>query len=521
VRAQELVARTTNNGELPEGWAASSLSEAGLWRSGGTPSRKDPRFFGGDVPWVKSGDLNDGVIHCTEECLTEAGVEHSSTKVMPAGTVSLAMYGATIGRLGVLGIPAATNQACINCVVDQRVVDGRFLFLHLLSERSALIEAGQGGAQPNISGAIVKNWPLPLPPLAEQHRIVAQVEALLARVNAARERLAKVPAILKRFRQAVLAAACSGRLTEEWRESQQHIEAASQLIQHLLSQRRELWEAQRRDVVSGKRKYVEPLEADPDALPDLPASWQVATVDALSTRVVDGVHRRPIYVPHGVPFVTVRNLTAGPGISFSELNYISAFDHQQFIKRAHPERGDILISKDGTLGVIRAVRTDQEFSIFVSVALVKPVDRTMTDFLELALSAPQVQDLMVATGTGLQHLHLRDLRRVPTPLPPLAEQHEIVRRVDALFKLADAIERRVPTATRRAEKLTQAILAKAFRGELVPTEAELARREGRDYEPAAVLLERVRAERTAREPSPRPSPRGRGRKRTGEENGGL
>ncbi|MFI5394991.1 MAG: hypothetical protein ACHQ9S_05610 [Candidatus Binatia bacterium] len=89
------------------------------------------------------------------------------------------------------------------------------------------------------------------------------------------------------------------------------------------------------------------------------------------------------------------------------------------------------------------------------------------------------------------------------------EQHEIVGRVEALFKLADAIERRVAAATARAQKLTQAMLAKVFRGELVPTEADLARREGRDYEPAAVLLERIRAERAA-EPSPRPSPRGRG-----------
>ena len=109
-------------------------------------------------------------------------------------------------------------------------------------------------------------------------------------------------------------------------------------------------------------------------------------------------------------------------------------------------------------------------------------------------------------GTASPHLNVGDIKRFPVPLPPTAERHEIVRRVEALFRLADAIEKRVAAATARAEKLTQAILAKAFRGELVPTEAELARREGRDYEPASVLLERIRAEQ-AKNTSGAPSPR--------------
>ncbi len=104
---------------------------------------------------------------------------------------------------------------------------------------------------------------------------------------------------------------------------------------------------------------------------------------------------------------------------------------------------------------------------------------------------------------GTLRLESETLKCWPIPLPPLPEQHEIVRRVEALFRLADAIEKRVAAATGRAEKLTQAILAKAFRGELVPTEAELARREGRTYEPASVLLERIRAERAGHNTSPR------------------
>jgi type I restriction enzyme S subunit len=254
-----------------------------------------------------------------------------------------------------------------------------------------------------------------------------------------------------------------------------------------LEERRTNW-----PLLSTKR-YSEPTVDVPDDLPEIPASWVWATVDSISLRVVDGVHKTPKYVSDGVPFVTVRNLTAGRGISFDDVSFITESDHHQFIQRADPSRGDLLVTKDGTLGVVRAVRTERVFSIFVSVAMIKPVSTLLTDYLEIALSSPQVQAQMTGTGSGLQHIHLRDLKADCVPLPPLEEQNEIVRRVEALFKLADTIEKRVAAAQARADKLTQSILAKAFRGELVPTEAELARQQNREYEPASVLLERIGA----------------------------
>jgi type I restriction enzyme S subunit len=123
-------------------------------------------------------------------------------------------------------------------------------------------------------------------------------------------------------------------------------------------------------------------------------------------------------------------------------------------------------------------------------------DCLVAEYLVFTITS-QAQFLQeLATSTTVAYLNKENCNSLPIALPPLPEQNEIVRRVEALFRLADAIEKRVATATARAEKLTQAIPAKAFRGELVPTEAELARAEGRDYEPASVLLERIRAERT-------------------------
>jgi type I restriction enzyme S subunit len=227
----------------------------------------------------------------------------------------------------------------------------------------------------------------------------------------------------------------------------------------------------------------------------IPNDWAWATVDALSTRVADGVHRKPEYVQKGVPFLTVRNLTAGPGISFENVSYIREEDHLEFIKRTNPEKGDVLVTKDGTLGVVRVVDTDRVFSIFVSLALIKPVIRNFGRYLALALSAPQVNQRIVVTGTGLQHIHLRDLRAVSIPIPPESEQQEIVRRVDNLFALADNIEQRYKKAQAFIDKLTPSLLAKAFRGELVPQDP--------NDEPASVLLERIKGEREQKKPQSR------------------
>ena len=159
-------------------------------------------------------------------------------------------------------------------------------------------------------------------------------------------------------------------------------------------------------------------------------------------------------------------------------------------------------------------RLDYEFSLFVSVALLKPIRVGFSpEYAEIVMNVPVVFDQARerVSGSGVPDLHLIEIRDFAIPLPPVAEQSEIVRRVDALSALADKIEARVHSATARVEKITQAILAKAFRGELVPTEAELARQEGREYEPAAALLEHIRAHAALRERKPWAGRRTRGK----------
>ncbi len=148
-----------------------------------------------------------------------------------------------------------------------------------------------------------------------------------------------------------------------------------------------------------------------------------------------------------------------------------------------------MITKDGTLGVTRAVRTDKVFSIFVSVALVKPIIYEMSDYLELAFSSPQMQEQMLGTGSGLMHIHLQDLRRYIVPISPINEQYEIIRRATTILKNIDRIEEQYQFIKTELDRLDRSILAKAFKGELVPQDPT--------DEAAIVLLERIRNDRSS------------------------
>ena len=164
--------------EIPEGWMWVRLGSCGSWGSGATPSRTNTEYYGGTIPWLKTGDLNDGIIKEIPEHITDLALEKTSVRLNPPGSVLMAMYGATIGKLGILGISATTNQACCACIPYTGIYN-KYLFYFLLASRKSFIKMGEGGAQPNISKEKIVNFIIPLPPLAEQKRIVARLEELL------------------------------------------------------------------------------------------------------------------------------------------------------------------------------------------------------------------------------------------------------------------------------------------------------------------------------------------------------
>lgn len=434
-KTTDLMSETTTDGygELPEGWRLSVLNELGHWTTGGTPSRKVLKYFQGHIPWIKSGDLNDSIVSQVGEYISEEAIANSAAKMIPRGALTIALYGATIGKLGILGVDAATNQACASCQFNPDIVNTRFVFYYLLEQRQKLIAAGQGGAQPNLTNKIVRDWTMPL---AEQRRIVEKVDELLTQVNAVRARLARLPAMLKRFRQSVLSAACSGKLTEEWREVNNH--------GHL--------------------------------------SWESMNVGTLIDRIEAGINiqcteRPPELYERGL--VKISAVTWG---TFDDKESKTLPQAYQVSERTKIQVGDFLISRANTVELVGACvlvhKVDRPVYLSDKVLrLVMPdtYKKWLLYYLRSQIGRTQIENLATGNQLSMRNLSQVKLRSITVELPPEVERNEIVRRVEVLFALADKIEGRVAAATERAEKLTQAILAKAFRGQLVPTEAELGR----------------------------------------------
>ncbi len=479
--------------ELPRGWVSTNLSDIGRWSSGGTPSRGRAEYFGQGIPWIKSGDLPDGLIQGTEEQISELGLKNSSAKLMPSGTISIALYGATIGKLGVLTFPAATNQACANVNPDSELIDPQYLFFYLLSERQTLIEKGQGGAQPNISQEIIKSHPITIAPLNEQRRIVAKLEKLLTRVDAAQDRLATIPHILRRFRQSVLAAACSGRLTADWRKEHSNIDPASLLVERINKRR-------------GSSAHVEILALD-ESPGELPSTWLWARFGSVIGELRNGISTKPSIDPPGTPILRISATRPGR-VDLNEVRYLR--DANNFLPSCSLAERDLLFTRyNGSLellGVCGMVRGIGKKVLLYPDKLMRvrfDHDFVLPQYAELFFRAEDVHDRVIAkskSSAGQNGVSGSDIKAQPFAVPPLAEQQEIVRCVEALFKTADALEARCRTAKTHVDKLTQSILAKAFRGELIPQDP-------RD-EPASVLLGRIRERKHAFDRETIPKTRG-------------
>lgn len=370
------------------------------------------------------------------------------------------------------GARALLNQRVCKITLSTDLYTPGFLDIALPGYLDAIREQTSSVTVAHLSSLDVAQIPLPLPPLAEQRRIVAKVEELLARVNAARERLAKVPTLLKRFRQSILAAACDGRLTAD----------------------------------------VSQIDSDPPTW----ARCRLDEVGAVTGGITKNANRSGL--DRQVPYLRVANVYENR-LELDDVQTIGVTEAE--FARTQLADGDLLfVEGNGSIDQIgRVARWDGSVAKCVHqnhLIRLRVSPPNLPEFVLFAMMAKQGREQLIenaVSSAGLHSLSISKVAAVKLDLPPPALQREIVCRVAALFALSGKIEARVQAATARIEKITQAILAKAFRGELVPTEAELARAEGRDYEPASVLLDRIRAQRAAT-PNGKPSKNGRSRQKT-------
>ncbi len=373
----------------------------------------------GRVKIVEKVSFNTGQLQLRVDCNTKTGMI-----LIRPGDLVVSGINAAKGAIAVYDEAARDPVAATIHYgayrADRGRVDLRFLWWMLRSRffQSLLLEYVPGGIKTELRSKRLLPIPVPLPPLAEQRRVVARIEELAGQIHEARE-----------LRQQT--ASEVGAITKA----------------HL------------------NRLFGNPYESTAGTLHV--ETW--AKIEEVVEDVADGPHVTPAYVEQGVPFITAMNITSGR-VRFDNHKAITPADHIQFQKRAKAERGDVLITKDGTIGMPCFVDTDREFSFFVSVALIKP-KRTALDgeYLVWAFRIPYMQKRIAAKSRGdmIRHLVLREIRDLTIPVPSLSEQRQIVAELDALQAQADLL-RAVQTETAaELDALLPAILDRAFKGELV------------------------------------------------------
>jgi type I restriction enzyme S subunit len=423
----------------PETWRELTLADVARWSSGGTPKAGTTEYYGGETPWAVIGDLNDGVVAATASTITEAGLSNSSAKVVPTGTVLVAMYG-SIGKLGIAGIPMATNQA-IACAVPNPDIDTQYLFHYLKSQREDLLRAGKGGAQQNISQTVLRAWPISVPPLDEQRRLAVLLDELDVRRVSIADRLAAAQAILDRLRAAVLAAACSGRLTADWRDADPDAKGDAGLSASALGL----------------------------SLPELPDSYEVSSVGAVSERIEYGTSKKAD-ADAEVPVLRMGNIQDGR-LDTSDLKFLP---RDREVERLLLDDGDLLFNRTNSPELVgkTAVFHGSEPMTFASYLIRVRFQKELIepDFVGMWLNSAwgRAWARHVKTdGVSQSNINGTKLAAMPLPLPPLAEQHEIVRRATGALEVADRLKSAIAVATEALDRAMKGATAKAFSGELV------------------------------------------------------
>ena len=380
--------------EVPEGWMWTTLGVIGTWQSGGTPSRSNKSYYGGNIPWLKTGDLNDGYITHIPEFITEEAVVNSSAKLNPVGSVLIAMYGATIGKLGILTFPATTNQACCACI-EYDAIDPMFLFYFLLSQRTAFIAKGGGGAQPNISKEIIVKTYIPLPPFLEQQRIVAEIERWFSLIDIIENGKNDLQNIIKQTKNKILDLAIHGKLVSQ----DPNDEPAIELL-----------------------KRINPgfTPCDNGHYTQLPEGWTVAPMQVLCSLVdgdkQNGIERTNLDVKYLRGERDAKTLTSGKYVTANSLL--------------------ILVDGENSGEVFRTPIDGYQGSTFKQLL----INENMNEEYVLQIINLHRKVLRESkVGSAIPHLNKKLFKAIEVPIPSYKEQQRIVMAINIAFKQLDLI----------------------------------------------------------------------------------
>lgn len=486
---------------LPEGWVSTTFGEIFDFKGGSQPPKSD-----------FANEPRQGFIRLLQ--IRDFGTDKFPVYIKDSprwpkcevDDVLIARYGASLGRV-LTGMEGAYNVALVKMIFDRENIDSKWT-RYLLNSRHfqepihLLSRSAQNGFNKNEVDPI----DIALPPLNEQRRIVAKIEALQERSRKAREALAEVGPLLEQFRQSLLAAAFRGDLTADWRAANPNVEPASELLNRIRQERRQKWEQSElaKYVGTGKKppkgwqnRYSEPAPIHADELnilndQSLPDGWIWAPAELIvapDSDIVYGIVQPGTPLEKGVPYVRGKDIVDGK-ILVDQLLKTSQSIAVKY-ERASLKGGDIL------LGIIRATKVAivpdvlDGANITQGTARFRPSSIIRTKYLAGWLDSPFAQNWLHAhyRGIDMPGLNLRDVRRLPVPIAPLAEQEALEMKIESSIAMIANATKQVAESHSELTQLDQSILAKAFRGELVPQDPS--------DEPASELLARIRSARQA------------------------
>ena len=422
--------------EIPESWMWIRVGNCGSWGSGATPSRTNLEYYNGTIPWLKTGDLNDGVVVKTPEHITQLALEKTSVRLNPVGSVLMAMYGATIGKLGILGIEATTNQACCACIPYEGIYN-KYLFYFLMAFRNKFIKMGEGGAQPNISKEKIVNTLFSLPPFAEQKRIVVKIEELLPYIDRYEQAWGKLEQFNSRFpedmKKSLLQYAIQGKLVEQRPEEG----TAEELFAQIQAEKQQL-------IKAGKIKKEKPLpEITEDEKPfEIPESWMWVRLGFLTELITSGSRDwAKYYSDNGDIFLRMGNLSKNSfDLRLDKVQRVTLPENTEG-KRTALRPGDLLFSITGDVGMLGLI-PDNFGPAFINqhTAMLRFMPLEKNKYIPYLLLTDYAQKFYNGNQHGIKNsFRLDSISLLPVPLPPLAEQKRIVEKLEQLLPLCERL----------------------------------------------------------------------------------
>ena len=381
--------------EVPENWEWTTLGEIGTWQSGATPSRLRKDYYGGNIPWLKTGDLNDGLIMDIPEFITQKALDETSVKLNPIGSILIAMYGATIGKIGILTFPATTNQAC--CACSDYKIEQMYLFYFLLANKKVFIAMGGGGAQPNISKEKIAVTFMPLPPLTEQQRIVVEIERWFKLIDAIDQSKADLQTTITQTKSKILDLAIHGKLVPQ----DPNDEPASELLKR----------------INPKAE----ITCDNEHYPKLPKGWSITSMQEVCG-LFDGERQED------------RLLTS------LDAKFLRGFSDGKVIKAGRYVPANtymILVDGENSGEVFQTSTEGYQGSTFKQLNINENMnEKFVLDIINLHRKPLRENKV----GSAIPHLNKKLFKAIPVPIPPYAEQERIIDAINAAYALLTVIE---------------------------------------------------------------------------------